>query len=318
MNVKKQIRFLQYHFQAPFIRDDTILGNSTILSGMGRSGTTWVGELINHQRDHRVLFEPFYTLEVPQARKFKHIQYMPPSAYDGELARTAREILGGRVHNYWVDRHNRVGNYHHRLIKDIRINLMLAWLQSNADDCRLVLIIRHPLQVALSWLRMGWGKQVTGSSTALDIIMNQAALLRDYPIISKVAEEIDSNDLLQTIVFQWCINHIVPRNQLSAEKCHVVFYEDLLLRQENTINALFNYLEQPVDHERLQQTIDRASPTNYLKRDMRANRKALVDGWKQEIENSRINTAMQIVDAFDLDDLYGIDSVPQAPFFRVQ
>ena len=43
---------------------------TTFLSGPARSGSTWVGNIIDHRNDYRLLFEPFHRDKVPACRNF--------------------------------------------------------------------------------------------------------------------------------------------------------------------------------------------------------------------------------------------------------
>ncbi|MGZ4613541.1 MAG: hypothetical protein ACXV1K_10300, partial [Kineosporiaceae bacterium] len=49
---------------------------SVVLLGSARSGTTWVGEVIDRHHDHRVVFEPLRPGRVPQVRAYANGQYL--------------------------------------------------------------------------------------------------------------------------------------------------------------------------------------------------------------------------------------------------
>ena len=51
---------------------------TTLIAGMGRSGATWVADVVNYDRNHRGLFEPFLPHQVKEARPFKNIHCLPP------------------------------------------------------------------------------------------------------------------------------------------------------------------------------------------------------------------------------------------------
>lgn len=40
-------------------------GQVVFVAGSRRSDTTWLQEIINYRRDHRILFEPFFHARVP-------------------------------------------------------------------------------------------------------------------------------------------------------------------------------------------------------------------------------------------------------------
>ncbi|MBI1249796.1 hypothetical protein GC197_18370, partial [bacterium] len=216
--------------------------------GMGRSGTTWLSQIINSSRDYRILFEPFLAARTPEAQAFRYCQYVAPGTSDEVLESAARAILAGKVSNSWIDRDNLPGTYRKRLVKDIRCNLMLGWL-AELSSRPIVLIIRHPLQVAHSWLRLGWGKEADGSQDVFDLIVSQSPLLEDFPLIKQIAPTIAQADFYLRIVFLWCVFHYVPRHHLRAGQAHVVFYESLLQNRLEPLESLFEFLKIEFDQE---------------------------------------------------------------------
>ena len=154
---------------------------TVFVSGMGRSGTTWVASLINHKFDHRVVFEPFRPAIVPAANVFGPFAYVRPTDADPARREAAERILSGRTPRGSVDRLHRGFIFRRRIIKGVRTNLMLGWLKALRPSMPLVLIIRNPFAVAASWLRLGWGKVADGSTAVLDVILQHRALREDFP-----------------------------------------------------------------------------------------------------------------------------------------
>ncbi len=285
--------------------------NLLLVAGMGRSGTTWVCDLINYDNRYRVLFEPFFPARVHEAHAFDYLHYMRPDDNNPMLTDHAKRILAGKIHNKWVDRDTSHLLYRHRIVKDIRCNLMLGWLQRIAHNPPLVLVIRHPLQVAASWANLGWVKEP--DRRLIDILASKPTLLQDFPIIQDVWQQIDPQDFVASIVFQWSVCHLVPAQQLAPGAAHLLFYENLLLDPMMTIQALFQYLQRPLgkeQQERLQGLIDRPSSTNFLKRDFEQGRTDLFRSWKDEFSNAEIQRAHSIMAAFGLDQLYDSAGYP--------
>jgi hypothetical protein len=86
----------------------------------------------------------FHPEQAEAARKFQIMQYMHPEAEDTELESAADAIIRGDVRGEWIDRDNRRIFYRRRIVKDIRCNLVLGWLQKTAGDEPVVLTSRHP------------------------------------------------------------------------------------------------------------------------------------------------------------------------------
>ena len=98
------------------------------LLGSARSGTTWVGEVIDRHHDHRVVFEPLRPNRVPVAKAFANGQYLRRADTDPRYLDPMRAILTGRVRNPWADHLNHVVVARRRLVKEIRANLLAPWL----------------------------------------------------------------------------------------------------------------------------------------------------------------------------------------------
>src|SRR5205823_2027901 len=102
------------------------LDSLVFVAGSGRSGTTWLAQLVNADNSFRVIFEPFNPrLGVPDAAALP--AYVPPEA-DGKALRQAFEpILLGKRGNRWTGQYNLRILSRRRLIKDIHSNLRLGW-----------------------------------------------------------------------------------------------------------------------------------------------------------------------------------------------
>src|SRR3712207_9472155 len=71
--------------------------NSVFLAGSGRSGTTWVAEIINHRNGYRLVFEPFHPGRVGICGSFRRKQYLRPDDRREAYLGPARRILTGGV-----------------------------------------------------------------------------------------------------------------------------------------------------------------------------------------------------------------------------
>ena len=286
-------------------------GDATIfVCGMGRSGTTWVGNVINHDGSYRTLFEPFLAAKVPAARGFQYIQYINRTDPRPELAVGAEQILSGRVRGFWVDQENRGLFYRRRLIKEVRCNLMLGWLKQRRPDMPIVLVTRNPMAVAGSWLHLGWGKEWMGDGTDFDCMVSQPDLLRDFPLISEAIGQIDREDPMERIIFQWCVFHLVPFAELGAPERLVVAYENLLLNTHAEVKRLFRYLGARCNWDEVAATINTPSTTNFRQRDIGQEQRQLLAGWRSDLSADQVKRAKRVLSLFAMDRLYDDDGMP--------
>ncbi|MGH9160600.1 MAG: sulfotransferase, partial [Vicinamibacteraceae bacterium] len=205
-------------------RDET---STVFIAGMGRSGTTWVSNIVNYDQGYRDIFEPFLPAEVPEARAFGYHEYRRAGDKVPEKEEVARRILAGRVSCAWTDKFNPRRFAQRRIVKDIRCNLMLGWLRRLRPGMPMIFVLRHPLGIIRSWAKLGWGTSI-GGGTDVDHIMAQQHLLEDFPKIEELSRAIDRTNTFESTAFVWCVLHMVPLAQLDESKALMVRYEDLL------------------------------------------------------------------------------------------
>jgi hypothetical protein len=284
-----------------------LASDTVFLAGMGRSGTTWAADIVNYDGGFRVMFEPFLPVRVHEADAFEYIQYVNPLERDPVLVGAAQTILAGRVHNSWVDQESSGRLATRRIIKDIRCNLMLRWLKELCPAMPIVLLMRHPLAVAESWLKLGWGADPSGKRTVFDIITSQPTLLDDFPIIGEVKDKIDTDSLLERVVFQWCVFHVVPFKQFEPDDLFLLTYEDLLLHPKEQIERLFGHLNIPMSWDKVASRLQTPSSANILNRDFAKDQMKLLTGWKSTFSDQQVKRAHELLAMFGLDDLYDED-----------
>lgn len=285
--------------------------DAVFLAGSGRSGTTWLSELVNDRLGYRYVFEPFHPGEVPLARPFGYRRYVRPGDSRPELLEAARQILCGHVRGPWTDRFRRRLLARGRLIKDIRANLLLGWLANNFPEMPVIFILRHPCAVALSKVRLGWRAR-------LEEFLAQPELVEDFlaPVESQLRAACDDGvPEFERHVFAWCVENAVPLAQLGRGRAFLVFYESLCEAPEEELRALFRYLgAEPGDVSprtlRSPSALSRAGSAVLSGADP-------VAGWRAELSAGEIRRAGEILGLFGLDRVYGESPRPDREAARV-
>ncbi len=273
------------------------ISNSILISSMGRSGSTWLAQIINHKRNYREIFEPFLPVRVPEASRFEYCQYLSEKMEAEEFKNDAFKLLTGRFKNRWTDVANPSLFSKKQLIKDIRTNLLLGWLKRQFPPLKIILLIRHPYAVVSSWKKLGWGVEPLGERRDLDIILNQQQLLKDFPIIGESVKCFDTNDYVISLGLLWGILNYVPLSQdKGRDQFIVVRYEDLLTDPGRATLDLMERINIKPDHKRLNRVINKPSRTSYEKKSF------LVDDHNlDQMELEKIN---RVINFFHLDYLY--------------
>ena len=280
---------------------------SVFLAGTGRSGGGWIAEIINQRNEYRYIFEPFHPKRVPWVKPFAARKYMRPDEEDPEFFELARSIVTGRIRHPWTERFNTRFIVHERLIKEDFGNLMLKWLHVKFQGMPLILLLRHPCAVALSYVTHGF-------QGAVGPLLEQEKLVEDF--LHPYAEEIQrARDTFERAVFLWCVETLVPLKQLRPEEIHIVFYENMVREPESEIKKLFSYLgkrPEGIDIGRLKQpslTARKASSAAWTGEDR-------VDAWRKKVTEAERRRAAEIVAMFGLDRVYSDEPVPRVEGIR--
>lgn len=287
--------------------------STTFISGMARSGTTWLAETLNYDNSQRDVLEPFLPAKVGAARVFKTNQYLNPENRDPVLIRHARKILSGNFRSRWSDWGNRRFISTRRIVKDVRTNLMLKWLLGLRPGMRTLFLIRHPLSIYASWKKLGWGRGTEAKRGDFEEVISQADLLADYPLVANGLARINPADYFEKSIFLWGILHYVPFRQLNPQDCLFVYYENLVLKPEEELGRIFSHLNRPFDFSALSHKIRVPSKTNYHDRNFSIAPETLIQGWKKEFSGEEISRSHEILDIFGLRRLYDENGFPAFP-----
>jgi hypothetical protein len=284
-----------------FFMDRGDLRRTLLVVGSGRSGTTWVHEIINWRHRRRLMFEPFDARRVPLLAGWHYYQYIRPGCRDPAFVGPAERILSGRIRHPWIDQFNRRMLASSRLIKDIRLHLALGWIHSLWPEIRIVLLLRHPCAVAHSSLAVGWDAD-------LGIFLRQEELMADF--LAPFRERLESAaDVFDRHVLTWCVANYVPLCQFAAGGLHVVFYEDLCLQPLPAARALLTAVGEPFRASALARMLRRPSAVSRRASAVHTG-ESPVHAWRRHVSAEQTRRALERLRAFGLDRVYGEDSAP--------
>jgi hypothetical protein len=271
--------------------------SSVFLAGTGRSGTTWLSDVVNYRGGYRYVFEPFHPGKVQACTRFRPRQYLRPNDRRKEFLEPAQRVLTGRLRDPWTDRFHRGFLPRRRLIKDVRANLLLGWISTNFPGMPIVLLLRHPCAVVASKLALGWKDNLFETMEQEDLV--EDFLLPMEPGIRAARDDFERH------LFSWCIDNYVPLRQFGPEGIHLAFYENLLTHPKEELRRLFAFLGEDLD-DRAYRNLERPSP---LSRKY-APEGPSVDGWRRQISGCRLERTVEILNLFGLDRVYGEGTMP--------
>lgn len=275
--------------------------NSVFLAGSGRSGTTWVEDIINHNNSYRIMFEPFHVEKNPTLKGWSLRQYIDPQDKDKNIQSIIEQNLSGNIRNDWIDRFNKKLFAKKRLIKDIRANLFLKWINNNFPTIPIIFLMRHPCAVTHSRMKIGWLDH-------LDEYLSQNKLIADYlsPFIDQIC---NAKDPFERNIYMWCIENYIPLKQFKKGEILVLFYENICSFPERETERIFSYLNNELDKKKMALSIQK--PSSVCHHDSAIfSGKNLTSSWRNKITNEQLTRAIEICSLFGLDQIYAYDNHP--------
>ncbi len=285
-----------------FIFDVGDYRNTVFLAGAGRSGTTWVEEVINSNNEYRMMFEPFHSKHVDLLGDWNYVQYLRVNDHNDKYLKPATSILSGNIRNNWIDKFNKRFFSQKRLIKDIRAQFILKWIKHNFPEIPIILLLRHPCAVANSRLKLGW-------DTHLEDLLAQDELMEDF--LNPFKEELENakdKDLFDKQIYMWCIENYVPLKQFNKGEALIVFYEDICLNPTTEIERIVSFIGGDFSSK----MIENANKPSALSQQDSAvvSGSDLVSSWRKNISDEQVERAYEILSIFGLQKIYNKSDLP--------
>lgn len=232
------------------------------LSGSGRSGTTWLGQILTANPGSAFLYEPLHswlasfpkdlTPAITDAgdRPYFRVGSNNPSwthyisdVLDGR-GFTRRTLLSGIPARQQPRAIWRALTGNRLVIKEIRSNLMIDWLTSTFG-VRVILITRHPCAVVASQAARDWGTK----RNVLDSLLSQPELVEDHltgDLHYLNREHLDTE--LKRLAARWAIENRVALETAQGNNLVLpVAYERLVLNSRLELEKIFDFLNWPID-----------------------------------------------------------------------
>lgn len=297
--------FFQIFRKIPPLNLSSALSHTILVAGTGRSGTTWLAQILNHNNSFRQIFEPFHPDNVAKADQvLGRKKFLPPQTRTTEPHTFIQDVLQGKISTPWTNRINKKLLSSRRLVKTIHGNLLLGYIHQQFPEVKQVLIIRHPLAVAYSKQKTGWW--VTPEIDTL--FLNQHTLVQQHlaPIQDKLSG-LESS--LDKIIAAWCIENFIALQTVSAGGAYLVFYEDLVHQPQKTIPQLFAHLNLPFTPD----ILEKAQIPSYTTRADSAvmKHKNMLTEWQGHFSSSDCDRMEEMLGWFGLDALYTRDPFPE-------
>ena len=239
-----QVKVVAQNIATSILRRDFTPEQAIIIAGSGRSGTSWILNTLGDRLGYQTLFEPLSPNFVPRAKSLLGVDLLEdPVIYSPYLRSTSlhsdwqsylTKALTGRIRNYWTDkkRVNLLPSGY--IIKFIRANLMLSYINKNFGS-KTIFVMRHPCAVIFSRLQLNW-------KASKQNLLSQEELVEDYlrPFLVDIEQE---KDPVGEHAIWWAVEQYVALDNLKKQDHYFAHYEDIYLNPEQQYQKIISWLE---------------------------------------------------------------------------
>jgi hypothetical protein len=287
-----------------------------LITGMPRSGTTWVGRVLCAGNGAGYLNEPFNlatspgTIRVPLDHWYPYVTaenegeifgaLEPLLRFEYPLARELRRCrtYNDLVHTLKMWRSSVRGRARRPLVKEPHAVFSAEWFARRLRS-DVVVTVRHPAAVVSSWKRLDWSFDFAN-------LLGQPALVRDLlgPFRSDMERALEpSHDLVDRVALLW---HVVYRTVAGYRErfpdFHIVRHEDLSREPMDRYRALYEALGLPLTRE-AENAITAASSAANPKEtsvenphETRLDSRATLTSWKRRLSDDEVDRIRKVTE----------------------
>lgn len=322
---------------------DAMQKQPLFIAGSGRSGTTWVLDVLAEANNLRTVFEPLNPDGIKEALPFAN-RYIKEDAQEPELQNFFEQAFNGELNSIWPNTRflpdrlqpsirnlvtswdycymflvryhrfaKRYGMYLKKrkrrpIIKCIRANLMLDWIEATFD-ARIVFVVRHPgavvaSKIAASRKKGGEVWDFEGPNEQRILSLYQNDVQLQEDYLNRYYD-IFSEKLTPVAghTLLWCIENILPMYNQQKKGNSVFFYEDIVMDPEKEFRRMANILQ--LDREPDGKIIQ--TPSQQASVEMEGNQCYLdqLSRWMQSFTKKQCNEIERVLQFFNCD-LYTI------------
>ena len=229
-----------------------------VILGFGRSGTTWVSDILSKCLGGLILFEPFH----PAVCDFSSDICYAPDVHAEQIGSHWNHLRNKRNRNRWLLRNHlnspldainpsfidfvweqsQILGY-----KAIRLNHSIKSV-SSIHTVKPIFIVRHPLSVISSilkrprfWEEYGWENHWKNFSEKT--LITPCFSVSQLTALQKIKQVCDTYE--QKIAFLWSVSTSISLTDLKNLQFSPFYYEDLYLSPYEETLKLLDYIERP-------------------------------------------------------------------------
>jgi len=227
-----------------------------IIGGFGRSGTTWLSDVISKCLGGLILFEPFHPAVFSSSEEFiysedisidqirKHLDFL--RAHCPTNPWILRNHLNSPLDSHssafleYVWSNSKILGY-----KTIRGNHCLDRLSKVSNKSKIIYIYRHPFAVLSSinkrarfWEDVGWNthKELFFKRALQASLFDEQTRIQLHDIVLGLRSKNEN------IITMWALSLMISINEVELADGHIISYEELYMEPYEHVKKLLGYL----------------------------------------------------------------------------
>jgi hypothetical protein len=266
------------------------------LAGDGRSGTTWVSNLINYKGDHRVIFEPFHPDRVPSVNSYRKNHMLPIGENDVVLESFYNNVFRGKNYSSWCNVENSSFFYKNLIVKDVFSNLIFDWVIEKNPTIKPLFLIRNPYAVAISKNTLWdwqWQKDISF------IFDDKKIKLKLGKKLEKAKEIINENTFFAFEQFLlWCVINSIVTETIVNDSNFFIYYEEIL-EDYTIVFKKLGLVNIPNIHQKTIEKPSFVSKENYSLKKLSPEK-----NWISQFGCNNFDSTQRLIDIFEINDIY--------------
>lgn len=305
------------------------MSSPLLITGLPRSGTTFVGKVLSQPENIFNIGEPFlhqvgtyhhypyYRSETPEGIRYDQLlssifeyqklwQYRMKK-FEWSIAGLRRYVLGSRrtleyFRGWW---NTQVRGREGRLMVKEPHALMLTFPAVQDLDCQVLVLVRHPGGQVSSKLSLGWTDERDRPRSLLD----QPKLIEDYLGWLPDVLERKERSTVEDLGLMWRAQYDVLLNYLEevgdSEQFRIVRHEDVCLNPFEQFSELYDWANftwtQEItamisDLTNTDNPTERSESTDPHQHRLRRDSSTVVDVWKKRLSHKQIQELREITE----------------------
>ncbi|WP_084102332.1 hypothetical protein [Demequina sp. NBRC 110051] len=283
------------------------VAHAHLLTGSGRSGTTWLLEAYARAGRLRPIFEPFRPDLDARFEGLRPGRYVPVDAPHLPGERGVHEVLTGKYRYPWTDQEATLNPFvpmRGRLVKEIRGTTWAGWIARRYPELTVLHVMRHPLASLSSQSVLGWSPERFAYMLSQDALVD--GLLGDLPV-----RDLDTADQVSALVGRWAVENVVAARTYGGARSTLISY-DVAVEDPSELHA--GAVAMGIDPGALADLSRPSRMTHSKGANAHAggNRRA----WVDRIDADTRTKATAVLEAFGLRDPFGDDGAVDAAALR--